>query len=79
MEFNSIIEIQNLLKSKKISILELNKIYIERINKYKNINAYVYFNEDLIVKRCKELENFTDDNLRLKGIPLAIKDLFCTV
>ena len=79
MEFNSIIEIQNLLKSKKISILELNKIFIDRIKKHRNINAYIFFDEDLIIKRCKDLDNFNNENLRLKGIPLAIKDLFCTV
>ena len=79
MEFNSITETQKKIKSKKISILELNKIFIDRINKNKNINAFIFFDEDLITKRCKELDNLKDDTFKLKGIPLGIKDLFCTI
>ena len=78
MEFNSIIETQKKLHSKKISILELNNIFINRI-KESNINAFIYFNEDLIKKRCNELENITNDKQSLKGIPIGIKDLFCTI
>ncbi len=78
MEFNTITDTRKKILSKKISILELNQIFINRIKDQKKINAYIFFDEDLIVKRCKQLEKFNDD-LILKGIPLGIKDLFCTI
>ena len=78
MEFNTILETKEKIISKKISILELNEIFIKRIKENLNLNAFVFFNEELIIKRCKELDN-NKDNLALKGIPLGIKDLFCTI
>ena len=78
MDFNSISKVLKEIKSKKISILELNKIFINRIKENKDINAFIYFNEDLIYKRCKELEKLKNNNLALMGIPIGIKDLFCT-
>ena len=48
MDFNSISKILKEIKSKKISILELNKIFINRIKENKDINAFIYFNEHKI-------------------------------
>ena len=79
MEFNTINECNEKILSKKISILELNKIFIDRIKEQKNLNSFIYFDEDLIINRSKYVENLYDDNLTLRGIPLGIKDLFCTV
>ena len=79
MEFNSIIETREKIQSKKISILELNQIFINRIKKKKDINSFIFFDEDLINKRCKELENLNNSNLTLAGIPLGVKDIFCTI
>ena len=77
MEFISIKETLEKIKLKKISALELSKIFIQRIKDNKNLNAFIYFNEDLIYEQVKRIEKFSDE-LSLKGIPLAIKDLFCT-
>ena len=79
MEFNTINECKEKILSKKISILELNKIFIDRIKQQKGLNSFIYFDEDLITKRSNYLENLNDNNLSLRGIPLGIKDLFCTV
>ena len=68
MEFNTILETKEKIISKKISILELNEIFIKRIKENLNLNAFVFFNEELIIKRCKELDN-NKDNLAIKGIP----------
>ena len=78
MEFNTINECKEKILSKKISILELNKIFIDRIKQQKDLNSFIYFDEDLIIGRSNYLENLKDNNLSLKGIPLGIKDLFCT-
>ena len=77
MEFTSITETLKIIKSKKISIEELNKIFIKRIKDNKNLNAFIYFNEENIIEQSRKTHNLSN-NLSLKGIPLAIKDLFCT-
>jgi aspartyl-tRNA(Asn)/glutamyl-tRNA(Gln) amidotransferase subunit A len=75
MEFSSIIKTAESIKNKKISISELSEIFIKRINKNIDLNAYIYFNEDSISHQLSVHEN--EDSI-LNGIPLAIKDLFCT-
>ena len=77
MEFSSITETLKTIRSKKISIEELNKIFIKRIKDNKNLNAFIYFNEENIIEQSRETDKLSN-NLSLKGIPLAIKDLFCT-
>ena len=77
MEFSSITETLDKIQSKKISVEELNKIFIQRIKNNNELNAFIYFNEVIINDQSRKIENLKD-NFRLKGIPLAIKDLFCT-
>ena len=79
MNFKSIVETIKKIKSKEISILELNSIFIEKQKEFKYINSFISYDEDLIIKKSKELDNNKDNNLKLKGIPLGIKDLFCTI
>ena len=76
MEFTTIKDTANsFIKTKKISINELAEIFIKRINQNKNLNSYIYFNEDNIHNQLSE-HKYQDGILN--GIPLAIKDLFCT-
>ena len=77
MEFSSITETLKKIRSKEISVEELNKIFIKRIKDNKNLNAFIYFNEENIIEQSRRTHNLSN-NLSLKGIPLAIKDLFCT-
>jgi aspartyl-tRNA(Asn)/glutamyl-tRNA(Gln) amidotransferase subunit A len=77
MEFSSITETLKTIRSKKISVEELSKIFIKRIKDNKNLNAFIYFNEENIIEQSRETDKLSN-NLSLKGIPLAIKDLFCT-
>ena len=78
MNFDSILETKKNLLSKKISIFELNEIFIKRINKNKHLNTFIFYDENLIKKRCEKIDKLSDD-LPLKGIPIGIKDLFCTI
>ena len=75
MEFTSLKKTAESIKSKKISINELSEIFIKRINENSDLNAYIYFDEDNI--RQQIIDHKNQDNF-LNGIPLAIKDLFCT-
>ncbi len=77
MNFNTITETSNLIRNKKISVKELSEIFIKRIKENTELNAFIFFNEDLIIKRAKKIDNLKEE-LSLKGIPLGIKDLFCT-
>ena len=77
MEFSSITETLKTIRSKKISVEELSNIFIKRIKDSKNLNAFIYFNEENIIEQSRKTDKLSN-NLSLKGIPLAIKDLFCT-
>ena len=77
MEFNTITETVKFIQNKKISIKELNQIFIKRIKKNLDLNAFIYFDEENIEIQSKKIEDL-DNKCSLKGIPLAIKDLFCT-
>ena len=77
MEFSSITETLKTIRSKKISVEELSNIFIKRIKDSKNLNAFIYFNEEDIIEQSRKIDKLSN-NLSLKGIPLAIKDLFCT-
>jgi len=65
------------LESKKISIRELNQDYLKRIKEKENLNVFIHFSEENVLK---QIDNLEKDNSakKLKGIPIAIKDLFCT-
>ena len=77
MEFKSILQLKLLLEENKISIKEIAETYIKRIHEKKDLNIFIYFNEDKILDQVKEIEKLPN-NRTLKGIPIAIKDLFCT-
>tara|TARA_B100000029_G_scaffold500483_1_gene572301 strand:- start:305 stop:1729 length:1425 start_codon:yes stop_codon:yes gene_type:complete len=77
MEFKSITQLKSLLDKNKISVKEIAETYIKKINEKKDLNIFIYFNEDKIYDRVKEINNLSKDKI-LKGIPIAVKDLFCT-
>ena len=77
MSFKSISELRSLLDENKISIKEIAQTYIQRIKEKKELNIFIYFNEDKIHDQVKEIEKLPNDKT-LKGIPIAVKDLFCT-
>ena len=65
------------LEQKDISIRELSQEYIKKIKEKSNLNIFIHFEEEKILDQVTELEK-DNSNKKLKGIPLAIKDLFCT-
>ena len=68
MEFKSISQLKSLLDENKISVKEIAEIYIKKINEKKDLNIFIYFNEDKIYDQVKEIENLSNDKI-LKGIP----------
>ena len=78
----SAFELTNLYKDKALSPVEASKSVLERIKKIdKDINAYVFIDEDKALKEAKESEKRWMDNSpkgKLDGVPTSIKDLLLT-
>ena len=66
------------IKEKKISSNEATKSFVDRAEKSKKINVYVTENFENCLKLSKEFDNKPNYDLKLPGIPIAVKDLFCT-
>ena len=71
-------ELVNNIKNKKISSEEITKSYIARSEKSKKLNTYITSNFDDALKQAKNFDKKPNFNLKLPGIPIAVKDLFCT-
>ena len=66
------------IKEKKISSNEAAKSFVDRAEKSKKINACVTENFENCLKLSKEFDDKPNFDLKLPGIPIAVKDLFCT-
>ncbi|ARN85357.1 Asp-tRNA(Asn)/Glu-tRNA(Gln) amidotransferase subunit GatA [Candidatus Nucleicultrix amoebiphila] len=68
------------LKAKKFSATELTQSHIKRIEASKHLNAFITETPDLALSSAENSDNriARGEMLPLDGIPLAIKDLFCT-
>ncbi len=67
----------NDLETKKISIRELNQEYLKKIKEKEDLNIFLYFSEDNVLEQIEILEK-NNSTKKLNGIPIAVKDLFCT-
>ncbi len=74
----SLNEIVSNIKSKKFSSTEVTKAFIERSEKSKKLNAYVTENFSSAIDCAKKFDEKPNYELKLPGIPIAVKDLFCT-
>lgn len=68
------------MKNKKISAKELAEAYIKKMEDGRKYNAYVLETPEAALKAAEAADkNYAADTARaLEGIPLGIKDLFCT-
>jgi aspartyl-tRNA(Asn)/glutamyl-tRNA(Gln) amidotransferase subunit A len=68
------------LRSKRFSAVELTKSYIKAIEDNAHLNSFITTTFDLAIESAKESDKKLSKNEAkiLEGIPLAIKDLFCT-
>ena len=66
------------IKDKKLSSTEITKSFIERSQKSKELNTYITENFSSAIKKAKEFDEKPNFDLKLPGIPIAVKDLFCT-
>ena len=74
----SLTEIVKLVKLKKVSSLELTNHYIKNIEKGKKLNCFITTCFDETIKKSKTFDAKKNYDSLLPGIPIAVKDLFCT-
>ena len=66
------------IKNKKLSSKEITEAFVNRSKKSSKLNSYITDNFDNALNRAKEFDEKPDFNKKIPGIPLAVKDLFCT-
>lgn len=68
------------LKEKKFSAVELTKEYLNKMESCRELNAYVQETPEKALEQAKAADEKYKNgtNGALEGIPLGIKDLFCT-
>lgn len=68
------------LKSGEFSSRELTETYIKKIDDNKDLNAYITVCSDVALKMAENADKrrTNGDNGTMLGVPIAVKDLFCT-
>jgi aspartyl-tRNA(Asn)/glutamyl-tRNA(Gln) amidotransferase subunit A len=74
----TLIELVKNIKEKKISSEETTKAFIERGEKSKDLNTYITEDFSSALQKAKKFDQKPNFDLKLPGIPMAVKDLFCT-
>ena len=73
-----LVELVDKIKKKELSSAEVTIAFINRSKKSKKLNAYISENYENAIKKAKIFDQKPDFKKKLPGIPIAIKDLFCT-
>jgi len=71
-------EIVRLIKKKEIKSEELTQSFINNINNDKKLNAFITKCSEIALKKAKDFDKNPKLNTLLPGVPIAVKDLFCT-
>ena len=66
------------IKNKELSSEEVTKAFIERSEKSKELNSYISEDFSNAIDKAKKFDQNPNFDLKLPGIPIAVKDLFCT-
>ena len=71
-------ELVKKIKSKEISSTDITSNYIERSKSSKKLNTYIEETFDDALANSKKFDAKPDLEKKLPGIPIAVKDLYCT-
>jgi aspartyl-tRNA(Asn)/glutamyl-tRNA(Gln) amidotransferase subunit A len=76
----SIVEAKEGLKKKEFSVKELVQAHLDNMQKHKDLNMYVLETADLALAQAEVSQNkiATGEAGLLEGIPVGVKDLYCT-
>ena len=78
--FSSIAQIRSALDQKQISVNELVQLFLDRIEKNKDLNCFITVDTENALEIAKQADKLIARNEAgtLTGIPIGHKDLFCT-
>ena len=74
----SLTEIVSLIKKKEIKSEEVTNLFIKNIENDKKLNSFITNCNEHAVKKAKNFDENPKLDTLLPGIPIAVKDLFCT-
>jgi len=74
----TLVDLVDKIKKKDLSSKEITKAYVERSEKSKKLNAYITEDFKNALKKADNFDNKPNFDKKLPGIPIAVKDLFCT-
>ncbi len=81
MPFRSLSDIQNQLNAGQTTAVEVAQLYLDRIKQYNNdLNAFVHIDAEHVLAQAQASDAYRDEHEArpLEGLPIAIKDIFCT-
>jgi aspartyl-tRNA(Asn)/glutamyl-tRNA(Gln) amidotransferase subunit A len=76
----SLTELGAALAAKKVSSVELARLFLGRIGRLKDLNAFITVDEDGALARARHADALRADGRAgpLTGVPFAYKDIYCT-
>ena len=74
----TLVDLVEKIKKKDLSSNEITKAYVERSEKSKKLNTYITDDFKNALKKADNFDSKPDFDKKLPGIPIAVKDLFCT-
>ena len=74
----SLTELVANIKNKKLSSTDVTQAFINRSQKSKELNVYITEDFTSALEKAKKFDQKPNLDLKLPGIPMAVKDLFCT-
>ena len=74
----TLVELIEKIKKKEVSSKEVTVAYVDRSKRSKKLNTYITENFDDAIKASSKFDAKPNLDNKLPGIPIAVKDLFCT-
>ena len=71
-------EIVKNIREKKLSSQEVTKAFVDRSEKSKLLNVFITEDFSTALEKSKIFDDKPNFDLKLPGVPIAVKDLFCT-
>ncbi|MBI3546435.1 MAG: Asp-tRNA(Asn)/Glu-tRNA(Gln) amidotransferase subunit GatA [Gammaproteobacteria bacterium] len=75
----TVAELSAALRRRQVSSVELTQLFLARINKYKNLNAFITLDPERSLAQAKAADArlAQGESTVITGVPLAQKDIFC--
>jgi len=81
MPFSSLSEIQNSLNKGETSAVAVAQLYLDRIKAHnETLNAFVHIDAEHVLAQAEASDTYRAEHgaRALEGLPIAVKDIFCT-